>query len=168
MHEQTFCLWKPHRDKGIRHKLLECRDCPKEEKAKLYDDLRKSKKAKTQVKRMKDSDSSSNITIKPYWASILLCPRSGNQLNQPVCTDIGAHVHLMDENLFEKIVNQEINFKFQNLSELAICEMTSEDVNGAPAQIKWDKISHWTRSYTSAMVHHLCYVMWAEMWRPNR
>lgn len=36
------------RDKRIRHKLSECRDFPKDEKAKLYEQLRKSRNKKKQ------------------------------------------------------------------------------------------------------------------------
>lgn len=34
-----LCLWKPHSDKGLRHLLSLCRECPKDEKDKLFEAL---------------------------------------------------------------------------------------------------------------------------------
>ena len=48
----------------------------------------------------------------------------------------------MDENVFQKIANQQIKFKTDNLTEPVIYEMAAKDENGTPAQIKCDKKSH--------------------------
>ena len=37
-----ICIWPNHKGQGVRHYLRACKDCPKEEKDKLFDDLRKS------------------------------------------------------------------------------------------------------------------------------
>ncbi len=37
------CLYEPHKAKGIKHWLSDCRNCPDEEKAKLLEKYRKEK-----------------------------------------------------------------------------------------------------------------------------
>lgn len=54
--EKPLCLWKPNCDRGIQHKMAECGDCPKDEKAKFYGTLRKSKNDKNKIKRMKNAE----------------------------------------------------------------------------------------------------------------
>lgn len=36
--ELLLCLWEPHRSKGLRHLLKDCRDCLSEEKERLCDE----------------------------------------------------------------------------------------------------------------------------------
>lgn len=57
---ESFCLWKPHLEKDISHKLSECRDCPKEEIVMNKDDLCKSEEENNQIKRMKEKNEDAN------------------------------------------------------------------------------------------------------------
>lgn len=38
-----LCWWKPHADKGIRHKLVDCNECPEEEKKRIFEEKRKAR-----------------------------------------------------------------------------------------------------------------------------
>lgn len=40
---KPICLWPPHKERGLRHFLRECRDCPEEEKSRLLAERAKEK-----------------------------------------------------------------------------------------------------------------------------
>lgn len=42
------CLWPPHAVKGWRHKIMDCRDCPEDEKKRLLDDHRKKRRERSE------------------------------------------------------------------------------------------------------------------------
>ena len=50
-----ICIWPKHKEQGVRHYLRDCKDCPKYEKDKLFDDLWKRKTGG--IKRTSNKDS---------------------------------------------------------------------------------------------------------------
>lgn len=41
--QKPICPYRPHKEKGLRYFLKDCRDCPKEQKDKLFEELRSKK-----------------------------------------------------------------------------------------------------------------------------
>ena len=101
---------------------------------------------------MRDPSDKNELQKKSNSTSVLFGSTFGGKVSQTICADIGADVNLMDEKLFKKISDKEINLKLEKFAKPVLYEMAAEDENGFPAKIKCDKKSLSTWNCTYGMV----------------
>ena len=87
------CLWPPHKEKGLRHYLKDCRECPKEEKDKLFDKLRAGKKETVR----RTNAHGANET----QSSVIFSATFAEKVRTTVCADIGADTTIMDAKMLD-------------------------------------------------------------------
>lgn len=104
----------------MRHNLSECRECLKEQRVKIYKDLRRSEPGRHKTKRADISNDSNETPNASYLASLLFGATLSSKVNQTVCADNGADVISIDPTRLEKVIKEEINFKFENLIKTVI------------------------------------------------
>lgn len=92
---KPVCSYLPHKENGLRHYLKDCRDCPKEQKENLFEELGAQKDGG--MKRTTDPTSDTT------GSSVLFTATLDGKLRTTVCADIGSAATLMDANTLAKV-----------------------------------------------------------------
>lgn len=82
-----ICLWPPHRERGIRHRLKDCRDCPDAEKKGLFEELSREKASDGPAANTRSKSTDKDETKKEYASGN---PKTGRLVTKtdrsPKCT----------------------------------------------------------------------------------
>ena len=92
-----ICIWPKHKEQGVRHHLRDCKDCPKDEKDKLFDDLRKSKAGGIKRTPNKDSVEIDESTRTIFSATF------GGKWRTTVGADNSADANILDSRTLAKL-----------------------------------------------------------------
>lgn len=98
--------------------------------ARLYGDLRISKKKNNKIKQMKKNEKIAKISNGSHPESVLFGATFGAKVNQFVCADITADTNILNDNLFQKEESQQTEFKSDNFAKPGVYKMAAEDANG--------------------------------------
>ena len=129
--------------------MMDCKECPADEKKKLLDELMASKKKK--AKRVKDKEISESEDIS---TSTLFSTIFGGKVLETVCADIGADENLLDSNLMKTFSDKNIIKKFQILSQPIIFDMNALAEDGTSEKLHAISKYPFTWNYISAMARH--------------
>lgn len=129
--QKPVCLFPPHKEKGLRHYLKDCRDCPKDMKDKLFEDMRATKK--DGIKRAALPSS------KAPDSSIIFSATFANKVRTTVCADIGADASLMDTALLDTIQRAGIDALVEKLTPPRTFNMAASNSDGSTNTISCDQ-----------------------------
>lgn len=134
--ETPLCLWEEHKKKGIRHLLRNCKDCPKDEKDRLFNDLRTEKKttgsaAKRAAAKFNATDGANtsvtfNATFDGTWRS-------------SICADNGADANIIDMRTINEMSISGAVCNTTPLLRPRSFEMAASLENGKPATLTCTK-----------------------------
>jgi len=125
------CPYPPHKEKGFRHYLKDCKDCPKEQKDKLFEELRSNKN--NGVKRTSEKND------KYEQSSVIFSTTFGNKVRTTVCADIGAAASIMDSVMLRKLENANVDFKIEKLDPPRSFNMAANNPDGSETAISCDQ-----------------------------
>lgn len=106
--KKPICLYPPHREKGFRPYLKDCKECPNEQKEKLFEDFRAQKKG--EIKRTSDK------AERTSESSVIFSTMFGNKFRTTICADIGAAASIMDMSMLHKLEKANVHFQIEQLS----------------------------------------------------
>lgn len=119
--------YPPHKEKGLRHYLKDCRDCPKDKKNKLFEELRSKKKEG--VKRTTDPRSFEKES------SVLFTATLDGKYRTTVCADIGSAATLMDSKTLNTVQKAGVSAIVLKLNPPRKFEMAAKNPDGTPTII---------------------------------
>lgn len=136
--QDPICLYPPHKEKGVRHKLKDCRACPEEEKNNLFDNFRKERKERQEKSarrvqaRRKDNEhlERSSTEFQAVFAG---------RINVNICADNGADASILDDNTLSLIISAGADVQIDNLEKPRIFGMAAMTKDGQDAQIVCDR-----------------------------
>ncbi|CAN8076723.1 unnamed protein product [Agarophyton chilense] len=126
--QKPICPYPPHKEKGQRHFLKDCRDCPKEEKDKLFEELRSVKKEG--VKR------TTNPLCQAKDSTVLFTATLDEKFRTTVCADIGSATTLMDTSTLERARKAGVDASVVKLVPPRKFEMAAKNPDGSPTIIE--------------------------------
>lgn len=127
-----LCLWKPHTDKGIRHKLANCQKCTKEEKDKPSDELRKWKANPARRVHLPLSDQTEK--------GIIFSAVFGNNIRSHVVADTEAEANIMNSSLIMNLEQSSTDLKIEKLSSPVIVNNAAESHDGTSSKLICTKL----------------------------
>lgn len=128
--EDPLCLWPTHKDKGIRHRLKDCPDCPSGERQALFDAMRKER-SKKDARRLRGAD-----VPKHGESSAIFTATLGGSLLHTICADNGADANILGAATLEKIEESGGNVTIEQLRQPRIFHMAAHDPSGAESQLR--------------------------------
>ncbi|CAN8061403.1 unnamed protein product [Agarophyton chilense] len=121
--QKPICPYPPHKEKGQRHFLKDCRDCPKEEKDKLFEELRSVKKEG--VKR------TTNPLCQAKDSTVLFTVTLDEKFRTTVCADIGSAATLKDTSILERARKAGVDASVVKLVPPRKFEMAAKNPDGS-------------------------------------
>lgn len=121
------CLYPPHRKRGIKHRLKDCKDFPEDEKPtllKAYVEERRQKKAQrvqNEEEKRDDGEYDSAIVFKTVF---------GHRYHGEACVDNGADNNIIDQRTLQSIREAGVDVEVVDLNRLREFEMAACDVKG--------------------------------------
>lgn len=128
---KPLCPYPPHKENGFRHFLKAFRDCPKDQKDKLFEDLRKQKKEG--VKR------TTPAADKEAQSSVIFNATLDDKVRTTVCADICSAVTLMNAKMLVKIQKASTNIKVEKLPTQKTFNMVARNSDGSRTTISCGK-----------------------------
>ena len=124
--KMPICLWEPHQKRGIRHRLKDCKSCPKDEKDRLFEQLRKRKTVKlTRQAHNHDKKADDN--------SVMFAATFGEKIKITVCTDTCADDNIMDSKTLATLESESVDMKVETLQKPRKFYMAASLPDGNPA-----------------------------------
>lgn len=121
--QKPVCPYPPHKAKGLRHFLKDCRDCPKDQKDKLFEEFRASKK--DTVKR------TTEICGHDTGSSVMFTATLDGKFRTTVCADIGSATTLMDTGTLDKMQKAGVDATVVKLDPPRNFEMAAKNLDGS-------------------------------------
>lgn len=135
----VVCLYPPHREKGIKHRLKDCRACPEDEKPKLLKAFLEERKAAGGKKAQRvRRDSPPAPSRDNEESSIVFDAVFANKLRGKVCADNGADGNIMDTQTLRELEATGVEINAQRLDRPRVFEMAAALPNGERACLTCD------------------------------
>lgn len=128
--EKPVCMYSPHKGKGFRHYLEECRDCPEDQKDELFEEFREQKKDTARR--------TSALDIKDKHSTVLFSGTFVGRVRTTVCPDIGFAVTLMDADMLSRIEKADHDVQAERLDPPRQFDMAAENLDGFATTIACD------------------------------
>lgn len=130
----VVCLYPPHKARGIKHKLKDCKTCPEEDKPKLIEEYFKERREKKkEAKRvqhtpahMHGDNSESSIVFKTVFA---------HRHEMQTCVDNGSDGNIMDEKALQSIIQTGAEVEVKSLKQPRVFEMAAHVPDGKKAEL---------------------------------
>jgi len=123
-----LCLFPPHKEKGLRHYIRDCRACTKEQQDKLLSEHRAKGKAAKRV-------------LEPLLekSGVLFSATFGRKLRRTICADIGADANIIGDAMLTDFKKAGVDFTVEDLPVKSVFDMAASLPNGKPASLICDK-----------------------------
>lgn len=124
-----FCLWQPHREKFLRHLMLDCTQFPKKKKksflADLWDRRMRSKGAKRTVVQ--------SVSDAPY--TVLFTAPFEERVLETLCANIGTDANFIDQRLIDQIFSSGADVAFEELFPSKVFYLSARAPDGSPSTL---------------------------------
>lgn len=138
-----MCPYPPHKEKGFHHNLKDCKDCSKNEKDRIFDELRVKKRdgiKRASAKKKTEAQSSA-----------LFSATFGNKVRTTVFADIGADETLMDSVMLAKMRDEGLDITIEKVEPPRTFNMEARNPDGSATTISCDQV---VTIYTQLHIRH--------------
>lgn len=127
-----ICLYPPHKEKGIRHKVMDCRAYPEEEKTTLIQEfVEERKRAKERnEKHLKQKPCLPALELNEGESSILFTALFEKIFRGQECADNGTDGNIMDPRNLRAIQATGADIEVENLGRPRVFEMGAATTDG--------------------------------------
>ena len=108
-------MWKTYAEKGIRHYLRDCIECPKKEKDRLFENLRQ-RSGKSIMRASENMEEGNAERIMNDAAGITVNATFGDKMITEICTDIGADANLLDSKILSDMERFGVEFNVEKFA----------------------------------------------------
>lgn len=123
---KPICLYPPHKAKGFRHYLKDCRDCPDDQKDKLFEEICEHKNRAIKRTTPKAEETPSSVIFSATFAE---------KVRTTVCADIGACASLMDSEMLSKFEKAGVEAEIKTLPRPVTFNMAAKNADGTDNSI---------------------------------
>lgn len=134
--KDVVCLYPPHKAKGLKHLIRDCKQCPEEEKEKyLREYIEERKKSGGKANRIRKSAEAKDKLEKRSQSSIIFTAVFGSKYRDQVCADNGADGNILDKETLRRIIAAGVDASVEELSQPRVFDMAAANADGASAKL---------------------------------
>lgn len=127
---KPICPFPPHKAKGLRHYLKDCRECPDDQKDKLFEEMGEQRNKGIKRTSAKRTETQSSVIFSATFA---------NKVRTNVFADIGACATLMDSDTLSKLEQSGVEAEVETLPKPVTFNMAAKNADGTETSILCDR-----------------------------